>query len=128
MSTNKTQNYDLHAWEPDDDFQLHEINANFAALDAQAIRIFWGTYVGTTKDISITTTQRIDLPVTPKAVILFNGGGVSPNYGHAGIMAPGYPISSKLMPIDDTGFTVASEPSGLKYNEKGYTYHYIVLY
>ena len=34
MSTNKTQNYQLHSWLPDDEFHLTEINENFAALDA----------------------------------------------------------------------------------------------
>ena len=46
MSTNKTQNYALHSWLPTDDFQLSEINQNFAALDAAA-RWFVGTYTGT---------------------------------------------------------------------------------
>ena len=128
MSTNKTQNYNLHAWEPSDDFLRAEINENFAALDAGAIQLLFGAYIGTSKDSSITSTQRIDLPVTPRAVILLHGVGVSPTYGHAGIMAPGYPLSPTLMPIDETGFTVASEPSGLKYNDKNASYRYIVLY
>ena len=34
MSTNKTQNYALHAWEPEDDFLREEFNQNFAAIDA----------------------------------------------------------------------------------------------
>ena len=34
MSTNKTQNYNLHAWALEDDFLTREINENFAALDA----------------------------------------------------------------------------------------------
>ena len=33
MSTNKTPNYNLHAWEPGDDFLRREFNENFAALD-----------------------------------------------------------------------------------------------
>ena len=33
MSTNKTQNYQLHSWLPEDEFHLTEINENFAALD-----------------------------------------------------------------------------------------------
>ncbi len=34
MSTNKTQNYHLHAWEAGDDFLRTEFNENFAASDA----------------------------------------------------------------------------------------------
>lgn len=33
MSTNKTPNYDLHSWVPQDDFHMTEINENFAKLD-----------------------------------------------------------------------------------------------
>lgn len=33
MSTNKTQNYQLHSWLPEDEFHLTEINENFTALD-----------------------------------------------------------------------------------------------
>lgn len=34
MSTNKTENYQLHAWALEDDFLTSEMNENFAALDA----------------------------------------------------------------------------------------------
>ena len=33
MSTNKTPNYDLHSWVPQDDFHMTEINENFTKLD-----------------------------------------------------------------------------------------------
>lgn len=33
MSTKKTQNYNLHSWEPGDDFLRSEFNDNFTALD-----------------------------------------------------------------------------------------------
>jgi len=52
MSTNKTQNYQLHAWEPEDDFRLPEINENFAALDqilTTKTRKEVGAYTGTGK-------------------------------------------------------------------------------
>ena len=49
MSTNKTQNYALHTWEPEDDFLREEFNQNFAAIDAilkgKAEMVF-GTYTG----------------------------------------------------------------------------------
>ena len=34
MSTNKTQNYNLHSWLPTDEFHLSEVNENFDLLDA----------------------------------------------------------------------------------------------
>ena len=33
MSSNKTQNYQLHAWEPNDHVLMTEFNENFAAID-----------------------------------------------------------------------------------------------
>lgn len=33
MSTNKTQNYQLHGWAPEDEFPRSELNANFTKLD-----------------------------------------------------------------------------------------------
>ena len=33
MSTNKTPNYDLHSWVPQDDFHMTEINENYTKLD-----------------------------------------------------------------------------------------------
>ena len=35
MSTNKTQNYGLHAWEAEDDFLRTEFNENFEKLDTE---------------------------------------------------------------------------------------------
>lgn len=34
MSTNKTQNYNLHSWVPEDDFLRSEFNDNFTGIDA----------------------------------------------------------------------------------------------
>lgn len=50
MSTNKTENLNLHVWEPTDAFRRAEFNENFAAIDAAmgAIpHIVFGSYVGT---------------------------------------------------------------------------------
>lgn len=35
MSTNKTPNYQLHSWQPQDTFLLAEMNENFATLDGK---------------------------------------------------------------------------------------------
>lgn len=70
MSTNKTQNYQLHAWEPGDDFLLSEINENFAAIDAvlprtKRLRAAAGSYLGDAESGRI-----IEVGFRPKAVVL----------------------------------------------------------
>ena len=50
MSTNKTENLNLHAWTPDDPVKMSEFNENFAALDAACggmPHVVWGSYAGT---------------------------------------------------------------------------------
>ena len=80
MSTNKTKNYQLHAWEPGDDFLLREINENFGKLD-EAARTVTGSYSG-----DGTASRFISLGFTPKALLIdrdhgrrdqfFTGGGL----------------------------------------------------
>ena len=69
MSTNKTKNYQLHAWEPGDDFLLAEINENFAALD-DGVRMATGTYEGVSSKTNEDIVSSIDLGFTPKAVFI----------------------------------------------------------
>lgn len=73
MSTNKTQNYQLHAWVPGDDFLLSEFNANFAAIDGllaempinKKLKIAVGSYLGDN-----IRNRVIELGFRPKAVAL----------------------------------------------------------
>lgn len=66
MSTNKTENYHLHAWEAGDDFLRSEINENFAALDsAVGGLVVTGKYTG-----DGTKNRFISLGFTPKAVFI----------------------------------------------------------
>ena len=106
MSTNKTQNYQLHAWEPGDDFLLSEINANFAVIDAllaeiprnKKLRIVTGSYTGNSSD-----PQTITLGFRPTAVLVV---GRCSNYDNfVGLYLPG--LSSGGGDITDTGFTAS---------------------
>ena len=97
MSTNKTQNYQLHGWAFGDEFPRAELNANFTKLDtalkaeetarksavtaeanartaglAGKSRVVTGSYVGNGTD-----SQTITLGFTPKAVLVRAVNGVT---------------------------------------------------
>ena len=90
MSTKKTQNYQLHQWEPADNFLRTEFNENFTKLDAvlktglsgleaglgEKIGVVIGTYAGrqTTPEAS---TRRIELGFRPKMVLLASSESLS---------------------------------------------------
>lgn len=71
MSTNKTQNYQLHTWTAEDEERLAEINENFAKLDGaiksakDKIQIVVGSYIG-----DGTGYRFIDLGATPRAILV----------------------------------------------------------
>lgn len=77
MSTNKTENYQLHAWAAGDDFLRTEFNENFAAIDDllaelptnKKLKIVTGSYFGTGNNGHV-----ISLGFRPKLVL------VLPNY------------------------------------------------
>lgn len=72
MSTNKTENYGLHAWVAGDDFLREEINENFETLDGEAARVVLGSYAG---DDAVSRTS--PLGFTPKALLLFRSDGAT---------------------------------------------------
>ena len=128
MSTSKTQNYDLHAWEPDDDFQLHEINENFAAIDsALGVRypVVIGTYVG-----DGTQARLIDLGAAAAAVLVENNEGTRSDYDHSfvfgGLALPGAPMSNNGLVVQGAGFLVSYQSSiRLQTNQTGILYRYV---
>lgn len=79
MSTNKTQNYQLHGWASEDEFPRSELNANFTKLDTalkaeetariaglgRKTEVVVGKYTG-----NGTASQTISLGFTPKAVFV----------------------------------------------------------
>lgn len=134
MSANKTQNYQLHAWEPEDDFLLAEINENFAALDA-ATRMVTGIYQG-----DGAPEQFISLPATPKAVLSISQIGVmgTNGVGYGGLALLEYQAGNRpsgsshvypVVTIEEKGFRVYQNPSDRVYaNNKEEVYHYIALW
>lgn len=124
MSTNKTKNYQLHAWEPGDDFLLSEINENFAMLDqtlaqglGEKVEMVTGTYVGDGAE-----SRLIALDFIPRALLVMHesGGTNVSGYLYGGLILPGEPAIYSNIPyvsIVEGGFQVSraylvSPPSG----------------
>ena len=155
MSTNKTQNYQFHAWAPEDEHLRTELNANFTKLDTAlkaeetaraaaaqneaaartaAVNAL-NTAVGKKAEvvtgfyIGATTansgTRHFDLGFRPKAVIL---GNVE-NFNATGILAvdPTVSVGTHRMTIDNTGFTIIHSYSGYNTDANGVGYVYLAL-
>ena len=88
MSTNKTNNYNLHAWVGTDPFRMDEFNENFSKLDANlgtlatqlsslaasVPRIAYGTYTGNKSWSEGYGSQTISVGFQPKAVLVVRSG------------------------------------------------------
>ena len=130
MSTNKTENFELHSWVPEDNFHLDEINENFEKLDKGAIRIAYGSYTGKSDSLA-TTTQRISLDLggrTPKAVLVVcTTSNINTTDIRWLLKVSG--VSSGGVSVSQNSFTVSNDPSrGLLLNFSGLVYSYIVFY
>ena len=133
MSTNKTENYQLHVWELGDDFLLHEINENFAKLD-QIPEIITGMYTG---DGELARTM--ELGFRPLAVLVMDRTGAthSSQASYGGLALDGWPVihgSVTIVEIGDGGFRVArgyKSSSSSSYwadtNKENTIYHYLAL-
>lgn len=124
MSSNQTQNYGLHQWEPGDSFLREEFNENFGAIDgAMAGAVVFGTYTGDGN-----SSRNINLGRRPKAVILapnngFWGNGSSVRSGLFG----GNLTLSGYAQITDAGFTVSYSSNGVL-NNNGTIYYYAAFF
>lgn len=128
MSTNKTQNYQLHAWEPDDDFLRTEFNENFAKLDG-SLRLIFGAYKGHHSSNDKTPT-RFELGVKPRAVLVSMdyGSAGSGSYSYVGMGFPGLDACGALL-MDDTGFSVKNvAQEAILLDSDLRSYYYMVLY
>lgn len=144
MSTNKSQNLNLHLWEPEDDFLRTEFNENFTAVDsavksaqtaavnaqqtadkALLLPYATGSYTGNG------TSVEIDLGFRPSFLIVVSmrsGIGMGQDYEWIGFfgITGGTSLSNQLI-LTDTGFC------GLKINgypslsENGRVYEYIAF-
>lgn len=71
MSTNKTENYQLHAWTAEDEERLEEVNENFAKVDGELkerLLVESGGYVGKNEDYA--EWEVYPLGFTPTAIIV----------------------------------------------------------
>jgi len=150
MSTNKTQHYHLHAWEPSDDFLRAEMNENFAAIDAAICRetgvldglikaetaartqavenlngrkaeVVAGTYTGDGR----TSWRHIELGFQPVAVIIERPDCARTQNIFYGGMAVGQKAADAIA-VDDTGFQVY-QSSYDHMNSNGTVYLYLAF-
>lgn len=114
MSTNKTENYGLHAWEPGDDFMRTEFNENFQKLDAalaglqsslgNKLEIVTGSYTG-----NDAATRTITLGFRPKLVIVVTRDGLTYTGYDVHCQAGGFftpNMTTVPFTFTDSGFTV----------------------
>lgn len=130
MSTNRTENYQLHVWGAEDEERLAELNENFAKLDAVLdgleegkSRIVSGSFICTGVDL------HIDLGGRPAAVLVENEAGV--RYTSSGNVYGGLVCGSKglkgYVMLDDTGFTLKPGGSGNNLNGSGDTKTFLAV-
>ena len=128
MSTSKTQNYNLHAWEPSDDFLRAEINENFAALDAVLGgkgTVVLGSYQGNN-----TTPRRIELGAPIRFLLLDNTKGhrqhqnTSLTFG--AFLLPGFPLADGSAMLDGEALVLPPAMYS-KVNDAAYTYLYLAI-
>ena len=126
---NKTTNYQLNQWEPEDNFLRTDFNEDNAKIEAAltemargSVKIITGTYSGTG-----TTAQTIEFgqevgPVFVQAV----GVGSSTNYSGY-VLASGhqYGYSSTAIGLYHNGTSITIQFNNL--NNASYTYRYIAL-
>lgn len=148
MSTNKTPNYQLHSWLPEDEFHLTEINENFTKLDAslkseataatqkanaletalgQRVRMVTGSYTGkTTDNKSSQPATVVTLGFHPKAVLAFviEKPYSGPLFSCLAIAGD----SRGAITITDTGFSAINTSLDVMMNYINTSYHYIALY
>ena len=131
MSTNKTQNYQLHSWVPEDKFLRAEINENFTKLDGSA-RVVMGSYTGDGVD-----SRQITLGFQPRAVLVFNANGqTSSSYNiYGGLALPDGPVMYNevafALEVTAQGFTVRYAKISSSYyldsNHQGTVYRYFAI-
>ena len=113
MSSQKTEHYQLHKWEPGDDFLREEFNENFEKLDeatAGKVGAVFGTYTG-----DGAATRHIELGFQPAGIILMREDGImapSATSIYGGLAFQNRPAHSTmwgnkdLFSVDESGFTV----------------------
>ena len=140
MSSNKTTNYNLHSWLPEDDFLRTEINENFAKMDtalktaADALNalVVTGTYTGDGQEsqfIAMGFRPRVLFVSTYRGFVSYSYSGTSYHYG--GMALADYPVNrngANIISTEPAGFQVYknTEIRSLT-NEDKTVYYYTAL-
>ena len=131
MSSNKTQNLNLHSWVSSDPFKRSEFNENFAAIDAACgtiPKIATGSYGGNGVG---NTAKTITFPFAPKLVLLSDGSTANQNWF---VWIPG--VSTVQMHGATSELTCTSSGNTLslysgsapgQYNASGKTYRWLAI-
>ena len=133
MSSYLTEHYQLHTWEPGDDFLRTEFNENFEALDgavSEKCGMVFGTYTGNGG-----SSRSFDLGFAPLAVYVCARNGtagtdVSSEYVYGGLALRGSPVmrsDASVVTVTDTGFTIAAPNGYTRINQSGKIYHYFAV-
>lgn len=127
---NKTQNYQLNQYLPQDNFLRTDFNgdnakidAALAGLNASKAEVFFGTYAGN-DSTSSGVAQHIELGFSPKAILV-----TTDNYiygGYCGMFGKGFPTKHANGVVTDTGFAVKNTYN-TSFNSKGMIYFYMAL-
>ncbi len=125
MSSQKTEHYQLHQWQPQDEVRRTEFNENFQLLDG-AVRLVCGAYKGDGE-----ATRFIDLGATPRAVwvtgINNDESGVNGGLAFPGIPSTYGAYALKVVTVEEGGFNVYFHSSPNITSNSGGTHHYIAL-
>lgn len=80
MSTKKTRNYQLHQWEPADNFLRAEFNENFTKLDAVLKTGLSGLEAGLGEKIGVVIGTYAGRQTTPEASTRGSNWGFGPRW------------------------------------------------
>ena len=135
MSTNRTENYQLHVWGAEDEERLAEINENFATIDeglGSKCEVVTGGYVGSKNNTD--DHQNVELGFSPRMVLVWAMNGLPNisgfNYMGAAMGLKGAPgaasqYSSNIRVLEN-GFRVRSD-SNCSLNDSGTQYYFMAV-
>jgi len=135
MSSSKTEHYQLHRWETQDEVRRSEFNENFSKLDAiiKGLNVA-GAYVG-----NDAATRTFSLGFTPKAVLVIMQDGLlrgsNDSYGGFAVTGSpgkntgqsGSPVSIEIVPNGFKVHSVINAATGPHLNLSEKVYHYVAI-
>ena len=131
MSSQKTEHYQLHQWQPQDQVLREEFNQNFTKIDAVVGGLLaTGVYAGDDK-----IDRTIELPFTPSAILVIQSYPyLCDTYTvRGGLAVQGSPVLSntvECVTIVEKGFVVHNlyqDGYAARTNCRNYYYHYIAV-